>query len=203
MCGRYRIDDGSDSLELHELIEQANRRSGGRPVKSSGEIFPADTVPVLATDRRLCPGGFAMRWGYALEAGRRVINARSETAQRVPMFREGMLRHRCAVPATNYYEWERVGGKRVKYAIRPSEGDVFYMAGIYRFESEGPAFSILTRDPAESIAFIHDRMPVILPPELVKEWIDPRCGAGEMLTHAVLSVTHESQAHGEQLSMRL
>ncbi len=201
MCGRYWIDDGRDSVELKGIIEQVNRRAVTEPVKTSGEIFPADVVPVVAGSRRMTPGAFAMRWGFALPDGRRIINARSETAGERPLFRDGMRQRRCAVPATRYFEWERTGSHRTKYAIRPVEGQLFYMAGLYRIESGVPEFVILTRDPADSIAFIHDRMPVILPPGRVADWTNPQCSADDILSRAVLAVTCERAEAAEQLRM--
>ena len=112
MCGRYRIDDGHESIELHDIIEAVNRRVVVEPVKTSGDVFPTDVAPVVASDRKMEPAAFAMQWGYTLPNGRRVINARSETAQDRPLFRDGILGRRCAVPATNYYEWQRVGGAK-------------------------------------------------------------------------------------------
>ena len=191
MCGRYWIDDGRDSVELRGIIEQVNRRMTVEPVKTSGEIFPTDVAPVVAPSRRMMPGAFAMRWGYALPDGRRIINARSETAGERPLFRDGMRQRRCAVPATRYFEWEKRGGAKTKYAVWPAEGQMFYMAGLYRVESGMPEFVILTRDPADSIAFIHNRMPVILPPDLAADWINPRYSAADLLAHAVLDVRCE------------
>ncbi len=199
MCGRYYIDDGRDSVELRQIIESVNRHDAAEQVKTSGEIFPTDLAPVVAgggpNDAR------AMQWGYALAGGRRVINARSETAGQKPMFRDDLLRRRCAVPATNYFEWERAPGGKTKYAIRPEGGELFYMAGIYRLQAGKPVFCILTRDPAQRIAFIHDRMPVILPRDLMRDWIDPRFAAGDLLKYAVLDVSFENAEDAEQLTM--
>ena len=203
MCGRYWIDDGRESIELKEIIEAVNRRVVVEPVKTAGEIFPADTVPVVASNKSMAPTAFAMQWGYTLPDGRRIINARSETAETKPMFADGMRQRRCAVPATNYFEWERAGKAKTKYAIRPTDGALFYMAGIYRIESGRPVFSILTREPAESIAFIHDRMPVILPHGLVRDWVNPKYRVGEILCHAVLDLSHEKAAGAEQIRMPL
>ena len=202
MCGRYRFDDGRDSIELGEIIDGINRRAAVEPVKTSGDICPTDVAPVLASSQQLKPTIFWMRWGYRLADGRHIINARSETAMEKPMFRDGMLRRRCAVPATRYYEWERAGGKKTKYAIWPTGTAMFYMAGIYRLEADRPVFTILTRETAASIAFIHDRMPVILPGGLARAWIDPRNRADEFLAQAVLEVSCQADvAEQEQLSM--
>ena len=201
MCGRYWIDDGRDSVELGEIIEQVNRRPVDGPVKTSGEIFPADVAPVVASSKRMIPEAFAMGWGYVLGDGKRIINARSETAGERPLFRDGMNQRRCAVPASRYFEWERSGGTKTKYAIRPEEDGLFYLAGLYRVVSGRPEFVILTRPPADRIAFIHDRMPVILPKALVADWTNPRYSAREILDHAVLAVTHEKVRADGQLEM--
>ena len=76
------------------------------------------------------------------------------------------------------------------------------MAGLYRITDGQPEFCILTRTPADGIAFIHDRMPVILPSALVGDWIDPRRSAGEILERAVLDVAAERErGEAEQLRM--
>ncbi len=201
MCGRYWLDDGRDSVELGEIIGQINRRPAGEPVKTVGEIFPSDVAPVVASSRGLTPAAFAMRWGYGMGDGKRIINARSETAGEKPLFRDGMRQRRCAVPASRYFEWERAGGRRIKYAIRPEADGLFYFAGLYRIARGQPEFVILTRPPADSIAFIHDRMPVILPPGQAAEWTDPRREAGDILARAVLAVTHERIRGDGQLEM--
>ena len=192
MCGRYWIDDGRESVVLRGIIEAVNRRVVVETVKTSGEIFHADTVPVIANNKSMTPTAFVMRWGYTLPDGRHIINARSETAETKPMFADGMRQRRCAVPATRYFEWEKAGKAKTKYAIRPTDGELFYMAGIYRIEAGRLVFSILTREPADSIAFIHNRMPVILPRDLVKDWTNPQYRAGELLNHAVLDLSYES-----------
>ena len=62
------------------------------------------------------------------------------------------------------------------------------MAGIYRLEKGFPVFTILTRAPADSIAFIHDRMPVILPDEAKADWLNPKYAADDLIRHAATEV---------------
>lgn len=188
MCGRYIINGDLSSEELERIIDEVNRANPGGSIKTSGEIYPTDLAPVLAMSRAMNPRPFAMGWGYMLPDGKPVFNARSETAAQKPMFRDGMRQRRCAVPATGYFEWEHTAS-RTKYAISPGAG-LFFMAGIYRLEGGAPHFSILTRQSAEQIAFIHSRMPVILPGELVRDWLNPKYDADELLRHAVLSVAY-------------
>ena len=203
MCGRYYIDDGIDSGELREIIDEVNRRSNADQVKTSGEIFPTDTVPIIANSRAMAPSAFAMSWGYSLPDGKRIINARSESAEEKPMFRDGMAQRRCAIPATNYFEWEHDGKQKTKYAIRPAGSGLMFMAGIYRVEKGQPVFAILTREPAGSISFIHNRMPVLLPTELVPDWINPKYSAGDLLRNAILDVQYrQAEASApEQIGM--
>lgn len=106
------------------------------------------------------------------------------------MFRDGMAHRSCAVPATNYIEWERAGKQKTKYAIRPAGNGLMYMAGIYRVENGRPVFTILTRDPAENISFIHNRMPVLLPSDMGPDWINPKYSAGDLLRNAILDVQY-------------
>ena len=175
MCGRFYIAADDDSEELQAIIDEVNRkRPADAQLNVSGEIFPGNTVPVVANNRSGARSAFAMRWGYRLPgAGSRlVINARSETAATNRLFGEGYRSHRCLVPATSYFEWERRGAQRVKYSIARRSGELIYFAGVYRIEDNVPVFSILTREPADNIRFIHDRMPVILPREAVNPWLD-------------------------------
>jgi len=187
MCGRYYIADDDTPEELMRIIEEVNRRSSdcAVAVKTSGEVFPTDTVPVIANSRSLHPASFAMKWGYTLPDGKPIINARSETAAQKVMFKDGMLRRRCLVPATNYFEWEKRDDRKLKYAIQPTGSRIMYMAGIYRTEHGTPVFSILTRAPAACIEFIHDRMPVILPPDIIYDWLNPEYNANEILESAL------------------
>ncbi|HIV31561.1 MAG TPA: SOS response-associated peptidase [Candidatus Pullichristensenella excrementipullorum] len=192
MCGRYYIESEDSTLELLAIIDEVNRRSKVGPVKT-GEIFPTDLVPVIANNRSQRQSAFAMRWGYSMGDDRRpIINARSETAASKPMFKDGMAQRRCLIPATHYFEWAEQSGKMVKYAIRQSGSDMIYMAGLYRIEhGTDPVFTILTRSPAENIAFIHDRMPVIIPAAAMNDWLNISYNANEVIRAAVLDVVFQ------------
>lgn len=188
MCGRYFIAPEEEGEDWEEIMAILQRR--GEAVKT-GEIFPADTVPVIANSRSMRPTPFAMRWGYLLPNGKRVINARSETAADRALFRDGMRQRRCLIPASNYFEWERKATGKVKYAIRPRQRGLMYMAGIYRIAAGQGEFSILTRAPAEAIRFIHDRMPVIFSKEKAGAWLDLRTPAESLLPEAVQEVVFQ------------
>ena len=189
MCGRYYIAEDDLSQELERIIAEINRKKTPEGLKTAGEIRPCDVAPVIANSRRQDVQPFAMRWGYSYPESRPVINARSETAAEKPLFRDGMQRRRCLIPASHYFEWEKRDGKRVKYAIRPAHADTLYLAGIYHFENHDgvtvPSFVILTREAAPDIAFIHNRMPVILSEERAADWLNPDNDAEEVIRAAL------------------
>ena len=179
------------SPELRPYIEAANRSPLaerltavlGKPLITQGEVRPADMAPVVALDRSRRPSVFPMVWGFP-GSGRKhaLFNARAETASLKPAFRDSWAHRRCAIPASWYFEWERLtdpaSGKRkpgTKYRIRPEGGGLAWLAGLYRLTEEAgtvvPVFTVLTREPADSIRFIHDRMPVLLPEAMTDPWI--------------------------------
>ena len=116
MCGRYYIPEEDSAEELRAIIDEVNRKNKGAPIKK-GEIRPTDVAPVLANNRAMIPSAFAMKWGYSLPDGKVVFNARSESASSRPMFQDGMAQRRCLVPAAYYFEWEKRGREKIKYAI--------------------------------------------------------------------------------------
>ena len=196
VCGRYYIAEDDLSDELSRMIDELNRKKTPEGLKTSGEIFPSDIVPVLANSRKQDVQPFAMRWGYAFPNGRPIINARSETAAQKPMFKDGMRQRRCVIPASHYFEWERRGAARTKYAIRPAHADTLYLAGIYHLEKHDgvivPAFTILTRDAVPGIAFIHPRMPVLLPADAAPDWLNLGYNAEEVIAAALTDMEYQS-----------
>lgn len=172
MCGRYWIEQ--DDEALLEIIAEMQRLDV--QAKTEGEIFPGDKVPVLCKSRAGRVRPFAMEWGYRLDDGKRIINARSETAAEKPMFRESMALRRCLLPMSAYFEWEKRADGRQKFRIAPKERGIHYLAGIYRFEGTTPVCTVLTTAAAQDVAFIHHRMPVILTKGEEEDWL-----GGEMI----------------------
>lgn len=197
MCGVYFIGEDAEQ-ELWEMIEILNRHpeSAALSLKTGGVIRPSDVAPVLANNRSMTPSPFAMKWGYSLPGRKQLIfNARSETAAGKAIFRDGMAQRRCLVPASGYFEWEKKPEGKTKYAIKPAGKTLFYMAGIYRMEPQ-PVFTILTKEPVPEIAFIHNRMPVILPDEMKNDWLNPRFAPEEILRCAVKEMAYQQADAG-------
>ena len=187
MCGRYTFSAKSDS----EMIRQVQESLEARDIEvKTGVVNPGDVAAVIANNRRLEPQVFGMKWGYGLSNGKLVFNARSESAADKALFADGMKQRRCLIPADSYFEWQHLEKKKQKYEIAPNGASGFCLAGIYRIEQGRAVFSILTREPAQSIAFIHDRMPVIMPTAAAADWLNPRYNGIEILRSAVLDMCY-------------
>ena len=189
MCGRYNFSKNSSSLMVRKVLENLQERQ--IEVKT-GEVNPGDVAAVIASNRKLAPQAFGMKWGYKLPDGKLIFNARSETAAQKAMFADGMRQRRCLIPADCYYEWQKTAQGKQKYQLAPSDANGFFLAGIYRIEQGSAVFSVLTKEPVESIAFIHHRMPVILPKEAMSDWLNPRYNGVEILNAAVGDIRFDS-----------
>jgi len=187
MCGRFHVSEDESIPMLHEILEYLEQRT----IKvKKGEVFPGDVAAVVACNKRLEPRPFAMEWGYHLPNGKRLINARSETAAEKAIFADGIRQRRCLIPANHYFEWEKKTDSKIKYAIEPKHSEEFFLAGIYRIEGGKPVFVILTRDAADGIAFIHNRMPVMIPREAALDWLNPNNHGNDILKTALVDMEY-------------
>jgi len=189
MCGRFYMDP-QDEKEIKEIIEEINKKYKDTPELSemkTGEIYPTDIVPVLTADSPML-----MKWSFNNYAGKgQVINARAETAAEKPMFRKSFLEKRCLIPASCYFEWEKRGASKQKYAI--GLGEPIFLAGLYRMEPKEklPRFVILTRPAAPKLEFIHDRMPVILPKDNHMLWLNNLLDSKDIINNSLEDLRYE------------
>lgn len=198
MCGRYYVDDET-AREIERIIRIADEKvRKAAPVKiRAKDIHPTDVAPILTA---LENGGIScsmQKWGLPGFDGKQVIfNARSESALEKRMFREGVEHRRIVVPATWFYEWNRNKEKNIFYR---KEQPVLFMAGIYnRYQGED-RFVILTTDANASMSPVHNRMPLILEPEEIADWILKK-EKTEQLLHKV-PCQLERRTEFEQLSL--
>ena len=204
MCTRFFIKE--DSPEFTHIFDKAISSvlaerlitAKTRPIKTSGEIRPTDIVPVIASNRRGEKSAFPMIWGFTLpNSNNPVVNARTETASKKPMFMDAWKSRRCMIPASWYYEWEHFrspDGKvktGSKYIIQPCNSTVTWLCGLYRMENDLPVFTILTREPSDELSSIHDRMPLILPEDKIDEWIHPDSDPDALLSFALTDMIIE------------
>jgi len=189
MCGRMYMEPEDPTGELNAIIATLKNRMGteANAVKFFGEIFPSDTIPVITTNEKHERNVLPMKWGFPKFDGKGlIINARSETAAIKPMFKESAKSRRCIIPASHYFEWEKRENQKVKYAIRPAHGSLSYIAGLYKTDVKASQilFTVLTRQADEKISFIHDRMPVIMPKDMISDWLSPGYNFDELLREA-------------------
>ena len=213
MCTRYYMELSPESRPyidraFHSPLKDRMVAKMGRPLVTEGEVRPTDIAPVVAPDNSHRPTVYPMIWGFTnpREGGNPLVNCRVETAGFKPFWRESWQRRRCIIPCSYYFEWEHYttikGEKKAgqKYMIQPTGALITYLAGLYDIEEwdglKYPVFTVLTREPGEEIAFIHNRMPVILPPGMATDWTNPRYAAEDMLRHAVVDVAY-ARAEGD------
>lgn len=166
---------------MAEIIAEVERKFPGEVV-TRGEIFPTNTVPLLV-GREMTP--LAASWGLPKYGGKKgvIINARAETVAEKPTFQRGFFNYRCVVPCTGFYEWTQTKPQR-KYQFRIAESGLLYLAGLYRPEAEGCRFVIITTAANSSMADIHNRMPVVLPPDRLAGWLNDLDEAQTILASA-------------------
>ena len=120
-------------------------------------------------------------WGYSFvnkttNQNQIVINSRIETINDKLLFKESFTKRKCIIPINGYYEWKNNGNQKIPYFIQLGDGELIYLAGIWRKELKGDkkvrVFSIITRHADSKIKHIHNRMPIILNANEAFEYID-------------------------------
>jgi putative SOS response-associated peptidase YedK len=107
-----------------------------------------------------------------------MINARAETVADKPSFRAAFKRRRCLIPASGFFEWQRMGSQKQPMYIQLADGSLLALAGLWETwhspdGSEIESCTIITTEPNELMAPIHNRMPVIVEPADYDLWLDP------------------------------
>ncbi|MCB1056336.1 MAG: SOS response-associated peptidase, partial [Acidobacteria bacterium] len=141
--------------------------------------------------------GLIPHWAKDPSIGNRLINARAETAAEKPAFRSSFSKRRCLVPADGFYEWQKTGGRKQPFYLQLKEHRPFAFAGLWaRWKASEDetvqSFTLLTTTPNEVAAKVHDRMPVILPPESYDRWLDPELHDREALEALLLPYPAEA-----------
>ena len=120
--------------------------------------------------------GLIPHWAKDASIGSRLINARAEGIEGKPSFCDSFAKRRCLVVADGFYEWQKRPGGKQPYLIRLASGGPFAFAGLWAWwrspEGEGvESCTIVTTEPNEIVAPIHNRMPVIVPPAAYDTWL--------------------------------
>lgn len=203
MCGRYFIADPTTDKEIQKICNDINFRyqSANRSIDlKTGKIFPTDPAPVFVRENgSVTP--VVMTWGFPRPSGKGVvINARAETAAEKPMFRGSMLHRRCVIPASGFFEWtheRKTAG--TKHLLTSEEVSLIQLAGLFSvFEKADreryAAFVILTVEANDSVRALHNRMPLIIPPNRDEEWLADSSYALRLLRSACTSKLRSIEA---------
>lgn len=197
MCGRYYVDDDT-AKEIERLVRDIDAKL--KKEKRLGDIRPSDKAAVLTGDFK-CAGSRLLlaeqRWGFPSPRGNGIIiNARTDTVMEKRMFRTSIMEHRCIIPASGFYEWNRA---KEKVSFLREDRHVLFMAGFYnRFEDED-CFVILTTAANDSVSKTHDRMPLILERDELTDWIYDDRRLNELLLKTPVML--ESKAEFEQQTL--
>ncbi|OGA41352.1 MAG: hypothetical protein A3G24_06300 [Betaproteobacteria bacterium RIFCSPLOWO2_12_FULL_62_13] len=181
MCGRYALY-GPVSRKNRETFEFREREIdfGARYNAAPTQNLPVYRVhPERGRELTLLRWGLVPAWAKDPSIGARMINARAETVAEKSAFRSAFRRRRCLVPMSGFYEWEKVGGRKVPHFIHLLNTDVFAAAGLYEYwpgkDGVEPieSYTILTTEANELIRTLHDRMPALLAENDYEAWLDP------------------------------
>jgi putative SOS response-associated peptidase YedK len=170
MCGRFAAGDLTQAqmLEIVEgfLAPGVKVDEDAPPPKGGYHVRPTDRVS-LVLQEGYAPLITSANWQITPPGGRGLINARIENTG---FWKDRWERGRCMIPALGYFEWTQIGGRKEPMFITvKGNAPVLFFAGFVSHDRQGCV--ILTREPAVQIAHIHSRMPVILSPDQMADWL--------------------------------
>ena len=186
MCGRF-VGAFSTTDLVEELFLAVSKTDLVLDVSDSDTLFapnyntaPTHLVPILRMEEQkivvdAMQWGLVPTWSKDPNVGSKMINARSETITEKPSFRNQVPCHRCIIPISGFYEWDRSDPKRkVPYYVTREDGQLMLVAGIW---ASSPAlegrhtFSLITRESVDDLLYIHNRSPVELTSHDALEWM--------------------------------
>lgn len=217
MCGRYVI-----TYTVEEILAQFRAEAAGLMPRTWSGAFNAAPTQSLPLIRRGADGAARLsfvRWGLiphwandtALSASP-LINARLETVEEKPSFREAFTRRHALIPADGFYEWQKTPAGPQPYYITRADDQPLVFAGVWeRWQGEGQSvdsFAILTTSAPDDVSVLHSRAPVCVLPQNYSTWLnpgeDPYAGlslprTGDFRFHPVSTAVNDRRAQGPEL----
>lgn len=176
MCGRFVITSPPAALrQIFGYVEQPN-------FPPRYNIAPTQPVPVVILENggrhfRLMRWGLIPAWVKDPRKFTLLINARSETIRDKPAFKNAIKRRRCLIPADGYYEWQDAGGRKRPFFIHRRDGSPVGFAALAETwmgpnGEEMETATIVTTNANSTLRPLHDRMPVVVPPDAFDLWLN-------------------------------
>lgn len=197
MCGRY-----THRLTWAEIVALYRLTLPDEPpekLRAHYNVPPTEIMPIIrpaGNGRELVMAGWGLIpfWLKPDQLGKQpysTINARSDRIQTAPTYREPFKKRRCLVPATGWYEWQKVNAKTKRpYHFQP-QAKPFAFGGVYDvWNADGKSaitsYAIVTTAAAPSTAAYHDRMPLVLEESQFDDWMrgPPEMAAAMMQPYA-------------------
>jgi putative SOS response-associated peptidase YedK len=241
MCGRFV--SARKRLELLEefAVERDLVPADRPPDNTDYNVAPTKRIYAVLNHKkdqdedepgrelRLVRWGLVPSWAKDASGGARMINARAETVAVKPAFRSPFAKRRCLIPADGYYEWQAApAGTKAKqpFYIYRTDGGILAFAGIYELWRDASlpsdhdqawlwTASIITTDATDDIGRIHDRTPMVIPPDGWADWLDPAnsdkdlmlammrpattAGSGGLTSHPVSTAVNSVRNNGPEL----
>ncbi|GAB6990100.1 SOS response-associated peptidase [Paenibacillus pini] len=192
MCGRFTLTaDLSDITEVFSLIGTEDI-----DYKPRYNIAPSQHILAISeiSGKRVLGEyrwGLVPFWAKDIKVGFSMINARAETIQEKPAYRNLLTRNRVVIPADGFYEWKKEGSDKQPFRFQLDSKKVFGFAGLYD-EWKSPAgdtirsCTIITTKPNDIVQDVHDRMPVILDDAGVSNWLDQEITNKDLLLELLI-----------------
>jgi len=188
MCGRFTITRRDGNSLAAELGVPADWLVDYRPRYNVAPTQPHFIVRIKYENREVIPAtwGLVRTGSKDASAAAKYINARSETVDTRPVFRDAFEKRRCVVPADGFFEWTGPKTARQPTWFHREDSRLLLFAGLYEaWQKERDVwettFTILTTAANAVLASYHDRMPVILADRDADDWMDPRAPAPRAL----------------------
>lgn len=173
MCGRYSFTASKEKIVSRFQVKVVG------DLKPRYNVAPTQVMPVITNTN---PGelsffkwGLIPNWSLNESSAVNLINARAETVLSKAPFKQIIHKQRCLVLADGFFEWKKAGKNKVPHRIMLANDEPFAFAGIWDSWENGDniinSYTIITTEANELVREIHERMPVILPVELEKDWL--------------------------------
>jgi len=186
MCGRYIIISGRKIFATFELMRSLNDQNIPYLTVPRYNAAPMQKLPIVVNRQGALQTLEAQWWiiPHWSKTGKPdpqfpSFNARADRIDTSKLFAPYFKARRCLVPVDGFYEWKKGEGKeRFPMCIRMADEAPFMLGGVYSIwkdaeEKEHPSFSVITTEPNELMAPIHNRMPVIIAEQDFAAWLDP------------------------------